>query len=54
MHFVLGKGEFDHIYVKRQQRMDDLLFMDLDDERAFKAKHLAEYIRSRARGLKET
>lgn len=54
MHYILGKADVDQTYIKKQRRADDILFMDLDDERAFKAKHLAEYIRSRARGLKET
>lgn len=44
MHHAIGKATLDSIYIKRNQRADDLLFMALDDERTFKAKLLAEQI----------
>ncbi|HEV8725743.1 MAG TPA: hypothetical protein VGW77_34440 [Candidatus Binatia bacterium] len=44
MHYVVGKAAVDATYIKKSQRDDDLLFIALDDERAFKAKLLAEHI----------
>lgn len=44
MHHVLGKAIVDSTYVKKNQRADDLLFIALDEERAFKAKLLAQHI----------
>jgi hypothetical protein len=44
LHYVVGKAAIDSTYGKRNQRADDLLFIALDDERAFKAKLLAQYI----------
>jgi hypothetical protein len=44
MHYAVGKGEPDLTSVKNNQRADDLLFIALNDERAFKAGLLARYI----------
>lgn len=44
MHYVVGKAAPDSTYAKKNQRLDDLLFIALDDERAFKAKLLARRI----------
>lgn len=44
MHYVVGKAAVDSTYAKRNQRLDDLLFIALDDERAFKARLLARRI----------
>jgi hypothetical protein len=44
MHYVVGKSAVDSTYAKKNQRLDDLLFFALDDERAFKAKLLARHI----------
>jgi hypothetical protein len=47
LHFAVGKAAFDSTYSKKNQRSDDVLFIALDDERAFKAKLLAQHIRAR-------
>lgn len=44
MHYAVGKGEPDLTSVKKNKRADDLLFIALNDERAFKVKLLAQYI----------
>ena len=44
MHHVVGKAVVDSIYIKKNQRADDLLFIALDDERAFKARLLVQHI----------
>jgi hypothetical protein len=44
LHPAVGKAVFDPTYLKRNQRADDLLFMALDDERAFQAERLRQYI----------
>ena len=44
MHHAVDKAQVDSIYVKKNQRADDLLFIALDDQRAFKAKILAQHI----------
>jgi len=44
MHYMVGKAAIDSTYVKKSQRLDDILFIALDDERAFKAKVLAQWI----------
>ena len=44
MHYAVGKGERDSTSIKKNQRADDLLFIALNDERAFKAKLLARHI----------
>jgi hypothetical protein len=44
MHHVIGKAVVDSTYIKKNQRADDLLFIALDDERAFKARLLDRYI----------
>lgn len=44
MHHVLDKAPIDSTYRKKDQRADDLLFIALDDERAFQARLLARYI----------
>jgi hypothetical protein len=44
MHYVVGKAAIDLTYAKRSQRLDDILFIALDDERVFKAKFLARWI----------
>lgn len=44
MHHAIGKGTLDATYVKKNRRADDLLFIELDNERAFKATVLAKYI----------
>jgi hypothetical protein len=44
MHYVVGKSALDATYVKKNQRLDDLLFIALDEERAFAAKILARTI----------
>lgn len=45
LHYAVGKAAIDPIYAKKMnQRSDDLLFIALDDERAFKAKLLARWI----------
>jgi hypothetical protein len=46
MHHSIGKGVADLTSVKKNQRADDLLFIALDEERAFKAKILAQHIES--------
>ena len=52
LHYAVGKAEPDLISIKKNQRADDLLFIALDDERAFKAKMLARHIETvgRSRG----
>jgi len=44
MHPAVGKAPVDSTYVKKNQRADDLLFIALDQERAFRAKLLARHI----------
>jgi glycosyltransferase involved in cell wall biosynthesis len=44
MHYVVGKSALDTTYAKKNQRLDDLLFIALDEERAFAAKILARCI----------
>ena len=44
MHYVVRKAQWDSTYAKKNQRIDDLLFIALDEERAWKAKQLARYI----------
>lgn len=44
MHYAVGKSALDTTYVKKNQRLDDLLFIALDEERAFAAKILARSI----------
>jgi hypothetical protein len=44
MHYAVGKAAADSVYIKKNQRADDLLFIALDEERAFKAKLLAQRI----------
>jgi hypothetical protein len=44
MHYVVGKAVVDSTYIKKNQRADDLLFIALDDERAFKARLLVQHI----------
>jgi len=44
MHHSIGKSVPDLTSIKKNQRADDLLFIALDEERAFKAKILAQYI----------
>jgi hypothetical protein len=44
MHHVVGKAIVDSTYIKKNQRADDLLFIALDDERAFKARLLCQHI----------
>lgn len=53
MHYVVGKAAIDPTYEKRDQRLDDLLFIALDDERSFKAKLLARYIEAGQAGSLE-
>jgi hypothetical protein len=50
MHYVVGKSALDATYVKKNQRLDDLLFIALDEERAFAAKILARTIEDGVRG----
>lgn len=54
MHYAVGKASADATYIKKTQRADDLLFIALDDERAFKAKLLAEYIGARTSDPRES
>jgi hypothetical protein len=44
LHPMAGKGAMDSTYAKKSQRLDDILFIALDEERAFKAKLLARHI----------
>lgn len=44
MHPSVGKAAVDSTYVKKNQRADDLLFIALDEERAYKATLLARHI----------
>jgi hypothetical protein len=48
MHYVMGKAAADSVYIKKNQRADDLLFIALDEERAFKAQLLAQRIEADA------
>jgi hypothetical protein len=44
MHFIMGKAGMDSTYAKKDQRLDDLLFIALDDQREFQARLLARWI----------
>ena len=44
MHHEVGKSSMDATYVKRNERFDDLLYINLDDERWNQAKMLQRHI----------
>jgi len=44
MHYLVGKALYDNIYAKKNTDADQQLFIELDEERRFVAKRLAEYI----------
>ena len=44
MHHEVGKSSMDATYVKKNERFDDLLFINLEDERWNQAKMLKRYI----------
>ena len=55
LHHEVGKSSLDATYVKKNEQFDDLLFINLEDERWNQAKMLKRYIETRqpdgARGI---
>lgn len=53
MHHEVGKSVMDSIYVKKNERADDFVFISLDDERRSQAQRLARYIEAKKKGGSE-
>jgi hypothetical protein len=49
MHHEAGKSSMDATYVKKNERGDDLLFINLEDERWNQARMLKRYIETTQR-----
>lgn len=44
LHYIVGKSEYDRTYIKKNPFADHQLFIDLDGDRSYIARRLAQYI----------